>query len=394
MRRLYTKPTRRCWPTRLLPTVLVGAGLLLAVPGARSQELTAEVQASLLKEQAVTALRSGNTSAFYRAMDDFRNLEKQGAKVPAGLFLAEAETARSRNELLRSNRAFSDYFRVAAPEGDAFSQALNVYAEFKRSIAIDVWPRLEDMVVVPGGTPQSVAAAGGAEEAVTVPEQAAPVAQFALARHEVTRAEFLEFVAATNYVMAPPAEPGEGPCDPARPDWSKSGLEQTNQDPIVCVSWNDATAYLNWLNQLSGLRFRLPTSAEWEHAARAGAATNYWYGDTFDPARDNGPGTSGADTWDRGTAPVGRFPANPFGLHDMVGNVSEWTADCGASPSASTLDAGVDTDAAPRAAACATRIVRGGHWASDEIQPGPTARRSLRPDDRFNFLGFRIAMDF
>ncbi len=114
--------------------------------------------------------------------------------------------------------------------------------------------------------------------------------------------------------------------------------------PVINVSWNDAVAYAAWLSALTGRSYRLPSDAEWGRAARGGGATAYWWGDAMAPgmARCRGcnPGVA-----DYGTMPAASYPANPFGLYDMNGNLWEWVA-----------------DGAVAADICPSRLTRGGAW--------------------------------
>ena len=183
---------------------------------------------------------------------------------------------------------------------------------------------------------------------------------------------------------------------------AKVGFDQTDDHPVVCVSWNDAAEFCKWLSHKEGKLYRLPTEAEWEYACRAGTTTRYACGDDPEswPKRPTWPTprsrteapklvpTIAASDGYLFTAPVGRFRPNAFGLYDMHGNAWEWCADWYADDYYSWTEAtdplgpGVGTE----------RVRRGGSWV---VAPSPT--RSARPPgrDRAKRLagqGFRVAM--
>jgi len=120
--------------------------------------------------------------------------------------------------------------------------------------------------------------------------------------------------------------------------------------PVINVTWDDANAYAGWLGAKLGRVCRLPSEAEWEHAARAGTSTGFWWGDSPGRGRANCRDCLG-DKPPYGTRPVASFAANPWGLFDMNGNVWEWTASC-AQPAGGE---GKDTD-------CRDRVIKGGSW--------------------------------
>jgi len=120
--------------------------------------------------------------------------------------------------------------------------------------------------------------------------------------------------------------------------------------PVINVTWDDAKSYADWLGTKLGQSCRLPTASEWEHAARAGTTTGFWWGDSPGRGRANCRDCLG-DKPPYGTRPVGSFAANPWGLFDMNGNVWEWTATC--------ADGVADGDLA---ADCRDRTIKGGSW--------------------------------
>jgi formylglycine-generating enzyme required for sulfatase activity len=202
---------------------------------------------------------------------------------------------------------------------------------------------------------------------------------FAMAVYDVTRADYARFAEATGYAPANPR------CDWRRPTSRGAPLDQGPDEPVVCVSWTDAQAYVRWLSARAGHAYRLPTEAEWEYAARAGSTTARPWGPEADPERANtalasgAPPTAAKTRW-RYTSPVGAYPANRFGLFDMLGNVWQWTADC------ETADA-----AAPQPQPCERHVIRGGGW----FHPPEMARSAARAADETEFrvsdIGFRVA---
>lgn len=229
----------------------------------------------------------------------------------------------------------------------------------------------------------------------TTPQQEVTVAAFALAKHEVTVAEFGAFVAATGHESSGcTVYRMMGPEPDAAASWRLPGFGQADTAPVVCVSWDDAVAYAAWLGELTGQPYRLPTEAEWDYAAHAGAAndvTYYFYGG-LEVLGANCQDCGGTDMMGREymltTTAVGAYPPNDFGLHDMMGNAAEWTMDC-----FNPTFAGAPTDGtAWLAGACDRRIVRGGHWYSYWPELA-VFRQGIAVDLRSNSIGFRVARD-
>ena len=182
----------------------------------------------------------------------------------------------------------------------------------------------------------------------------------------------------------------DGGCRGHRPD--DEGRARGDL-PVIDVDWHDAQAYAQWLSQKTGAKYRLLTEAEWEYAARAGARTPYAWGPTANHKHANygqdeccGGFASGPDQWEL-TSPVGSFPPNAFGLHDLLGNLWEWVEDCwDEDPAAGPTDgrARVTGD-------CGRRIMRGGSWASMPVRIRAAFRDAFGPDDRGTIIGFRVA---
>ena len=227
-----------------------------------------------------------------------------------------------------------------------------------------------EMIVVPAGS----FTMGGSEND-ELPEHTVTFAKpFAVAKHEVTFADWDACVA------------GNG-CDAWAP--SDHGWGRGPQ-PVIDVSWDDAQHYVAWLSRLTGKRYRLLSEAEYEYAARAGTTTLYPWGDDI---KRNGNAMASCrgcgSKWDNSrVAPVGSFPPNNFGLYDMAGNVFEWTEDCyhesynGAPADGSAWVGGGD---------CKHHAVRTGSG----VQPPLLLRSAWRnwgaPNDRRNDMGFRVA---
>lgn len=206
---------------------------------------------------------------------------------------------------------------------------------------------------------------------------------FKIAKHEVTFAQYDRFARATGRASA-----------------DDEGWGRDNR-PVINVSWDDAMAYAAWLSEQTGRRYRLPTEAEWEYAARAGTQTTHYWGDAPDAActyanvhdqtsmRENNlsaPPHPCDDGYAK-TAPVGQFQPNAWGLYDMLGNVWEWTC----SAYRGEYDGTEQRCAKPSHAGFLS--IRGGAWHSGPQSVRSTARNGLLPDRQYGGLGFRLAAD-
>ena len=154
---------------------------------------------------------------------------------------------------------------------------------------------------------------------------------------------------------------------------------------MINVSWNDAKAYVAWLSEQTGSRYRLRSEAEWEYAARAGSTTDYHWGDDVGNNQANCAGC-GSRWDDEQTAPVGSFDPNGWGLFDMHGNVWEWVEDCWHD---NYVDAPANGTAWTRGGDCSRRVYRGGSMYTHLLETMSANRRTAFPfsDSR----GFRVA---
>jgi formylglycine-generating enzyme required for sulfatase activity len=211
-------------------------------------------------------------------------------------------------------------------------------------------------------------------------------APFAMGKFDITRAQFAVFADATHFAPA-------GKCDWRMPRAHGQPMNQSESDPVVCVSWNDAQAYVEWLGRKTGHAYRLPSEAEWEYAARAGSTTARPWGEgithenaNYGAAQCCAGFIEGKDRW-LYTSPVGAFPANAFGLNDMMGDVWQWVRDCShddytGAPADGSVWAGGD---------CSEHIVRGGAWFQAPDSVRSAARAGDRSDFRIGDIGFRVA---
>ena len=244
-----------------------------------------------------------------------------------------------------------------------------------------------EMVVIPAGRFRMGCVSGdGACLDNERPVRDVDVASFALGKYEVTRAQFAAFVSATGHVargcvvyawlQRSFARDRWGTESRDGASWREPGFRQRANEPVVCVNWEDASAYVRWLSEETGEEYRLPSEAEWEYAARAGTTTRFYWGDDAGEhcAHANGADRTAEQAFERQehrwsfsdcadgaarTALVGTFAPNALGLHDMAGNVLEWVEDCwhdnyaGAPRNGRAWTSGGN---------CGRRVLRGGSW--------------------------------
>lgn len=222
--------------------------------------------------------------------------------------------------------------------------------------------------------------------------------RFAIAAEVTTRRQYAAFVAATHR----PEPNGCTAMSPVRAwtddpalSWRDPSYPQGEDDPVSCVSWQDAHAYADWLSQKTGHHYRLPTEAEWEYAARAGTTTAYWWGTQASHEFANYGSeeccnglAQGRDRWVY-TSPASAMPANAFGLRDVAGNIFQWVEDCwhpNFNGAPSDGSAWIQGD-------CRERAQRGSSWHASARFVRVAYRVSWKPDGRNIYGGFRVARD-
>jgi len=262
-------------------------------------------------------------------------------------------------------------------------------------------PHCPQLVVVPSGRFTMGTEDGDSDEQ---PPHVVRISDpFAAGKYEVTVAEFRAFVQATKYDMSNKEGlfgiPGHGSCQSPRifqattdVTWRNPGYTQTDASPVVCVSWSDATAYVNWLSQTIRMPYRLLSETEWEYITRANTTSAFYFGDVISTDEANYNGSHAAE-YSKGrkyrtkALKVGSFNANKFGVHDTHGNVMEWVEDCWHE---NYEGAPLDGSAWTADGNCSSRVMRGGSWYHAAPYLRSAFRNSAKVKERRTHYGFRV----
>ncbi len=230
-----------------------------------------------------------------------------------------------------------------------------------------------EMVIVPAGR----FTMGSKLDNRSMPERRVHIPRaFAISRFEITFADYDKFARATDRPL---------------PDDQRWGRDNR---PVINVSWNDAQAYVAWLSETTGKRYRLPSEAEWEYAARAGTNTTFWWGEAGAEADGlancrRGCRSEYTGLFSSKSAPVGSYPANAFGLHSVAGNVAEWTQDCYRNHLLEMPQNGSPLITEE----CPTRSIRGGSFEDSVGNIASHVRRGEPADYQSSNVGFRVVVE-
>lgn len=226
------------------------------------------------------------------------------------------------------------------------------------------------MVIIPKGS----FIMGNAGDSATSPTRKVRFKHpFAISQYEITFADYQQFSKATNR---------------AQPNDNRWG---TGSRPVINISWQDAKDYVTWLRESTGRKYRLPSEAEWEYAARGNTTTDYWWsGDARKLANcRRGCASDFSNLFRAKTAPVGTYPGNPFSMFDTAGNVAEWVEDCYKDHYMGAPKDGT----AVESEACVLRSVRGGSTKSSLADITNHSRDKRDPLNGYSDVGFRVVVD-
>jgi formylglycine-generating enzyme required for sulfatase activity len=425
------------WSPELNATVLEIAQTKVAMYDAYASEMEQTAADEIYLQQHHRSFGSRPIRVLTSGNHAVGHLEKKPPDTPEHINYEQETTAAQARWLALSSdakqiftRNSSEYIQFDEPETlvnavrEVYDQARSPTAKTsvtRSGAAFRECSECPEMVIIPAGhfvmgssdaEKAWAAAHGGSPQAVSdeAPPHDVTLPAFALGRYDVTRGEYAAFVRATGHPSGDGCGGGHAifkwEKDP-KSTWKDPGFAQTDRDPVVCVSWHDAQAYVVWLNTESGHAgaYHLPSESEWEYGARAGTTTKFYWGDddAAAPVHAWFNANSGCQNIDRlfcdhgQTHPVGAKPPNAFGLYDMAGNVWQWTADC-----YDNSYAGIPADGRANEVASSDpkakdgqgnclRVDRGGSWMFPAWLLRSATRERNPADYRNAIMGFRVA---
>jgi len=286
--------------------------------------------------------------------------------------------------------------RVVKPSTS--NTAVGVYPSLTPGKTFRDCPDCPEMVVIPPGRFEM-----GGDDRFERPIHEVEISySFAVGKFEITRGEYEAFEAITGREMGNSCQTYENDNFDlvSNRNWRNPGTAQSSREPVVCVDWGDAKAYVAWLSRKTKTQYRLLSEAEWEYMARAGGSSRYPFnssakdlcklGNIADLSAGLNFGNLSCRDGYVQTAPAGSFKANAFGVYDIVGNVMEWVEDCrhdnyvGAPSDGSAWTTGDDYN-------CSYRVSRSSSWSSSLREVRLSYRQLQSMKDRLSSVGFRVA---
>ena len=391
------------WTLRLQARDMFALGLMLAAgiggPSLAAQGLPPAIEADRLLLQAEQQMQDEDFGAALETLDRIIALQTEhNLELPPTFWFSHARVAMGAGLSEEVMASTIRYLEVTGQGGEHYVEALELFNRAERLVAQGIFRDClgcPAMVEIPPGSFMmgSPATERGRDDDEGPRHRVTIASPFAVGIYEVTFAEWEACMAG-------------GGCE----DVADNGGERGTR-PVISVSWEDAQGYVRWLSRETGQRYRLLTEAEWEYVARAGAETARYWGESesVQCRYANGSDVSyaqavresrllrgdstrfdagvGCDDGFNGTAPVGSYEPNAFGLYDVLGNAWEWTEDCW-----NETYAGAPTDGrAWRSGDCSRRVLRGGSWSSEPDVLRSADRDRLPAGLRFDFFGFRLA---
>ncbi|GAA6152654.1 bifunctional serine/threonine-protein kinase/formylglycine-generating enzyme family protein [Pseudoteredinibacter isoporae] len=287
---------------------------------------------------------------------------KAGISLAAGSYLVEI-----------SKRKFKTLKRWIKVSDKAINQHYNLEKLFEAgetfSDPLDNYQSAPEMIVVPTGS----FSMGSKAKANSLPIRQVTIADhFAVSRFEISFADYQTYLDDTQQKTKTPDDN----------NWGRGNR------PVININWHEAVAYTEWLSKKTGRVYRLLSEAEWEYIARANRAGNYWWPQNSRRMANcrRGCNSEFAKLFGSQTAPLGYYPANPFGIYDTSGNVAEWVMDC-----YTDHYLGASTTAEPRKSAqCLQKTVRGGSHSDNVESISSHSRGGIDSLHRSANIGFRI----
>lgn len=420
-------PTK--WVAIVVAIAVLGVGGAWAISEFQQQREVAAEKERIMAEQRQAdeaewaAANSANTiEAFEKYLAEFpEGLFVEAAKSRINALELEAELQRklAEQQEREKQREKEERDRLLAEQRERERIAEEQRkAEEQRRKAARALALAGEMVSIRGGSFTIGCDLSSGCDNRELPNKTVTIKAFQIGKYEVTRAKFAEFVRATNYVTRAERESGGSTCyagvSGRDPFWdytsglswrnaSLMGAGQGDNHPVVCVSQNDALKFIEWLNKETGMKFRLPTEAEWEYVARAGSRNTYgvtnnmeslcMYGNVNDSTvlPDGTYWNSKLSCTDgyAFTAPVGSYVANAFGVYDMIGNVKELMADCWNESLSNLPTNGSKTTSGD----CVRTVERGGNFNTSPSFLRVSYRGNPGNEFRAIHTGFRLALD-